>query len=734
MGAAIVEGLRVRPPTRVYLAGGDSAGWALDEELKMVRDSLTTLSRVEFSRLDNCEVVHCLNPLMLRELNTAALAGKRIVCHVPGDPLWFVQQPEFIQISSIVGLWIAQSTKAQGALAALGFPAELIPYALDTRVFDGRLPAGQSVTSLRERWNIPADRYVIGNFMRDSLGEDLSQRKPQKGPDLFLAVMQVLKIRELPFHVLLAGPRRHWLRAQLRASQIPFSFVGKESQVDDYPANILDRSTLNLLYHAADLHLVSSRSEGGPFAILEAAGARSKVLSTPVGLAPDVLEPYCLYRTFDEAALVIERDIQDGFLSAAVDVHYERVHRNHTTTANAIRFKQLYERIKQIPVFELPAIAVPSASQKPLLEQIRPKVIRVIRRSPRLVNLLKRATRRMSRPDPPRRENLGISVSLWHEFRDPPYGGGNQFMLALRGAFERMGVTVYDNRMADDVDVHICNAVWFNSKRFLAVARRGGLRMLHRIDGPISLIRGSNRDLDDQVFELNARLATATVIQSEWCFQRLLEMGLKPLRPIIITNSVDGNIFHSRGRMPFEQSRKLRLISASWSDNPRKGGPVYKWLDEHLDWNRFEYTFVGRTQERFHHIKHLPAVPSEELAALLRQQDIYITASERDPCSNSLVEALACGLPAVYLNDGGHPEIVGLGGLPFEKREDIPGQLERLATHYPQFQRLICIPTIEEIAKTYLHVMKQMLEIIPNTTRMEDDSATAESLVPPSTA
>ena len=99
-----------------------------------------------------------------------------------------------------------------------------------------------------------------------------------------------------------------------------------------------------------------------------------------------------------------------------------------------------------------------------------------------------------------------------------------------------------------------------------------------------------------------------------------------------------------------------------------------------------------------------------------------------------MVEALACGLPAVYLNDGGHPEIVGLGGLPFEKREDIPGQLERLATHYPQFQRLICIPTIEEIAKTYLHVMKQMLEIIPKTTRMEADSATAESLVPPSTA
>jgi glycosyltransferase involved in cell wall biosynthesis len=246
------------------------------------------------------------------------------------------------------------------------------------------------------------------------------------------------------------------------------------------------------------------------------------------------------------------------------------------------------------------------------------------------------------------------------------------------------------------------------------------------------LVRGSGREVDDQVFELNAQLATTTIIQSWWCYRRLLEMGFKPVRPMIITNGVDGGIFHSQGRAPFDPNRKIRLISASWSDNPRKGGPVYKWLDEHLDWNRFEYTFVGRTQERFTRIKHVPAVPSEELADHLRQHDIYITASERDPCSNSLVEALACGLPAVYLNDGGHPEIVGLGGLPFEKREEIPGQLERIITHYQQFQSVISIQTIEEIAKTYLNVMKQMLEIIPNTARTEADSAAAESLLPPS--
>lgn len=701
-------------PARVFLAGGDCAGWALDEELKLVRETLVAMpDQVELSGIERCEIVHCLDPLMLKELSVPNLIGKRVVCHVPGDPVWFIQQPDFIKISPVVGRWIAQSRKAQATLVSLGFPADMIPYALDTRVFDGRLPAGQSVSSLRRRWNIPEDGYVIGNFMRDSLGDNLAVPKPQKGPDLFLAIMQLLKSRGLSVHVLLAGPRRHWIRAQLTASGIPFTFVGKEIQADDYPANILDRATLNLLYQAADLHLVSSRSEGGPFAILEAAGARSKILSTPVGHAQDVLEPFCLYRTPDEAAALISRDMKDSFLAASRDVHYERVMRNHTPSSNALRFRQLYDQAERIPVYHPHEPASSRAARKPLLEQVRPMVIRLVKKSPRMVNILKRISRQVPIAQPAKHQGLGVTVSLWHEFREPPYGGGNQFMLALRGAFEKLGVTVYDNRMAEDVDVHICNSAWFNTRKFVAASRRGGLRMIHRIDGPISLIRGSDRTLDDQVFRLNAQLASATIIQSEWCFRHLLEMGFKPVRPMMISNSVNGGIFHGRDRMPFDSTRKIKLISASWSDNPRKGGPVYKWLDEHLDWDRFEYTFVGRTQERFQMIKHVPAVPSEDLARLLRQHDIYITASERDPCSNSLIEALACGLPALFLNDGGHPELVGLGGLPFEKREDIPAQLERLVAYHDQFQRLICTPTIEEIAATYLQVIKYVLELIP---------------------
>ena len=63
----------------------------------------------------------------------------------------------------------------------------------------------------------------------------------------------------------------------------------------------------------------------------------------------------------------------------------------------------------------------------------------------------------------------------------------------------------------------------------------------------------------------------------------------------------------------------------------------------------YDYTFVGNVSERFERINHVPPVASEELADMLRDHDIYITGSKNDPCSNALIEALSCRLPANHL-------------------------------------------------------------------------------------
>lgn len=301
-------------------------------------------------------------------------------------------------------------------------------------------------------------------------------------------------------------------------------------------------------------------------------------------------------------------------------------------------------------------------------------------------------------------EHPGVVISIWHKFHPPPWGGGNQFLLALRTGLLRQGIAVRENDGRNDVAAHILHSVWFDASAFRGRRNAEITPVIHRLDGPVCLYRadGSGKDLDEQCFALNAEFASVTVFQSKWSLEQNLALGYRPVNPMVIFNAADPEIFHTQGRIPFSRSRKMRLISTSWSSNPGKGADTYKWLEEHLDWSRFEYTFVGNAPVQFSRIRRIPPVPSPQLADLLRQHDVFITASRNDPCSNSLVEALTCGLPALFLNSGGHPELVRGGGLPFETVDEILPQLDRLVADYDAFQARVSIPRISDVARRYL--------------------------------
>ncbi len=138
----------------------------------------------------------------------------------------------------------------------------------------------------------------------------------------------------------------------------------------------------------------------------------------------------------------------------------------------------------------------------------------------------------------------------------------------------------------------------------------------------------------------------------------------------------------------------------------KKGFKVYKWLDENLDFNKYEMTFCGNSPIQFKNIKHIEPMPSKKLAKQLKQHDIYITASQNDPCSNSLIEALHCGLPAIALNSGGHPEIIQNAGELFNDEQEIPKLLDKISENYENYIRNIQILSIKTIAEQYLNFIK----------------------------
>ena len=139
-----------------------------------------------------------------------------------------------------------------------------------------------------------------------------------------------------------------------------------------------------------------------------------------------------------------------------------------------------------------------------------------------------------------------------------------------------------------------------------------------------------------------------------------------------------------------------------------KGFPLYKYIDEHLDFNRFSFTFVGRSPCAFRNIVHVPPQTTPELAKLLAAHDVFLSASRYEACSNSVLEAMHCGLPAVVFNDSSNPEIIGAGGRAFDSENDVIGAIEEVAAHLEEYRRKVDLPGIDEVGDRYWKFCRQI--------------------------
>jgi glycosyltransferase involved in cell wall biosynthesis len=296
-------------------------------------------------------------------------------------------------------------------------------------------------------------------------------------------------------------------------------------------------------------------------------------------------------------------------------------------------------------------------------------------------------------------------LAVFHDYEPPPSGGGHQFLAALTRELEGRGLSVEWNRISGGTRVCLFNSFNFDARRLKRFVR-DDVRMVHRVDGPIGVYRGFDDGTDRRILELNGAFADATVFQSRFSLEKHRELGLELRAPVLIPNAPDPGLFYPPAERAPLGDRPLRMIATSWSANPRKGADVLAWLDEHVDANSVEVTFAGQTSEPFRSIRVAGPLASQPLADLLRRQDVYLAASRDDPCSNALLEALACGLPAAYLRSGGHPELVGEGGIGFDEAEELPGVLDRLRLELEDRRAAIRVPRLADVADRYAEVLQ----------------------------
>ena len=163
----------------------------------------------------------------------------------------------------------AEDLRARGAEMTRVF---WVPYGVEVEKF--RPPTEAERAAVRSRLKLSPDAIVIGFFGKNSSNDD-----DRKGIDVFSRGVIELRKKVPKLAILIVGPGWQELADSRKSAGVSCVWVPFVRGLEG----------LAEMYHALDFYWVTARVEGGPVTLLEAMSSAVCCLTTPVGLAREIV-------------------------------------------------------------------------------------------------------------------------------------------------------------------------------------------------------------------------------------------------------------------------------------------------------------------------------------------------------------------------------------------------------------------------------------------------------------
>jgi glycosyltransferase involved in cell wall biosynthesis len=239
------------------------------------------------SNIEDCDIIWCMHRDELFKIPEKYLNKKIItsIYHLVPSKINSKKIKQFKFINKHTNLFHSMCTKTEIEMKNyFTKPIKTVNFWNDTNLWFEI----KDKNKLRKKYKIDNNSFIIGSFQRDTEGKGIKKNKflpkLEKGPDIFVKSIIILKKKYKNIKVLLAGWRRQYVMKELKKNNIKFYYFERPNL-----------KILNELYNCLDLYIIGSRTEGGPRAINECALTKTPLFSTDVGCSDTICHPDSIF-------------------------------------------------------------------------------------------------------------------------------------------------------------------------------------------------------------------------------------------------------------------------------------------------------------------------------------------------------------------------------------------------------------------------------------------------------